>query len=232
MTRRWPVAGVFFGVLWVFVRGPAFTPSALLGQFVFGVAVGLPVAFVFRRLYAETIDLRRVLSTLPAVAGYLFVFAREVIVANVDVARRVLLPGMPLEPEVILVPLRVETDLGVTTIANSITITPGTITLDHDPEENALYVHSIDGSDLESVVKPIRAWERYALIIFDEERSPDDPAPPIRNTPADAPPEPRRAPMTPGRPWDEGPSAVDERTDDAEEDATAEGEEGGVDDGR
>ena len=176
MTRRWPVAGVLFGVLWVFVRGPTFTASALLGQFLFGTVIGLPVAFIFRRLYAETVDLRRIVSTLPAVGGYLFVFAREVVVANVDVARRVLVPGMPIEPEVILVPLRVETDLGVTTIANSITVTPGTITLDHDPEENALYVHSIDGSDLESVVEPIRAWERYALVIFDE-REAQEPTP-------------------------------------------------------
>jgi multicomponent Na+:H+ antiporter subunit E len=258
VTRRWPVAGVLFGVLWVFVRGPAFTASALLGQFLFGVAIGLPVAFVFRRLYAETVDLRRIVSTLPAVGGYLFVFAREVVVANVDVARRVLVPGMPIEPEVILVPLRVETDLGVTTIANSITVTPGTIALDHDPEENALYVHSIDGSDLESVVDPIRTWERYALVIFDEEHSPDDPAPPVRNTPKDVPPKPLRAPMAPGGLWGERSTmAVDEVTAESEavddevtveseavddevtaeseavdDEVTAEGDEGGADDGR
>lgn len=197
MIRRWPVTGVLFGGLWVFVRGPTFTADALLGQFLVGLAVGLPVAYVFRRLYTEEIEPGRVFRAVPAAVGYLVVFLREVVVANVDVAYRVIVPGNRLEPEVILVPLRVETDLGITTIANSITITPGTITLDHDPDENALYVHSIDGSDLDSVVEPIRAWERYALVIFDEERDPDDPAPPIQNTPADEPPTPKRAPLTP-----------------------------------
>jgi len=78
---------------------------------------------------------------------------------------------------VIEFPLRVETDLAITTIANSITLTPGTLTMDHDDDRNALYVHTIDGRDPEAVVAPIRQWEDYALVIFDERRSPGDPVP-------------------------------------------------------
>lgn len=184
MTRRWPVVGAVFAVLWVLVRGVELAPDAVLGQFLLGLTVGMPVAFLFRRLYAEEIELGRLLGTGPSVAGYLAVFLKEVIVANINVAYRVLWPSMPIEPEVILVPLRVETDVGVTTIANSITITPGTITLDHDPEANALYVHVIDGRDPEAIVEPIRAWEDYALTIFDEALSPADPAPEIAVYPA------------------------------------------------
>jgi multicomponent Na+:H+ antiporter subunit E len=98
---------------------------------------------------------------------------------------------MPIEPEVMYLPLRVRTDVGVTTIANSITLTPGTVTLDHDPDENALYVHIIDGRHPEEVVEPVRQWEDYALALFDEDLSPDDPAPPVRMTPEDAPPDPK-----------------------------------------
>jgi multicomponent Na+:H+ antiporter subunit E len=104
--------------------------------------------------------------------------------------------GMPvayIEPQVILIPLRVETDFGITTIANSITITPGTITMDHDPDENALYVHAIDGRDVDAIVDPIRDWEDYALRIFDERLEPGDEAPEIRVHPPDYPPEPKNA---------------------------------------
>ena len=231
IVRRWPVAGVLFGVLWVFVRGPPLTLSGVLGQFLFGLAVGGPMAFLFRRLYADRMDLRRTVSVLPAALGYLAVFSREVVVANVDVAKRVLVPGMPLEPEVILVPLRVETDLGITTIANSITITPGTITLDHDPDANALYVHSIDGRDLDSVIEPIRAWERYALVIFDEPLSPDDPAPPVQNTPEDEPPQPKRPPMTPTGLLGGGPMVPAEPAEEREDDESEAGEDGTDDSG-
>jgi multicomponent Na+:H+ antiporter subunit E len=189
--RRWLVAGLLFATIWLFVSGPSFSAKSLVTTYLVGLAVGLPLAFVFRRLYEETINIDRSLTAIPYVILYVLVFSKEVLRANLDVAYRVLMPGLPLEPQVILVPLRVETDLGITTIANSITITPGTITLDHDPDENALYVHAIDGRHPEELVEPIRQWEDYALVIFDEERTPDDPAPEIRVHPPDHPPEPK-----------------------------------------
>ncbi|XVH31778.1 Na+/H+ antiporter subunit E [Haloferacaceae archaeon DSL9] len=178
-VRVWPVVGFLMGVLWLFVRGVSPSASAVVGQLLVGLAVGFPLAYFFRRLYPERTDVVRGVRVLPYVALYVLVFTREVIVANLDVAYRALSPGMPIEPEVILIPLRVESALGVTTIANSITITPGTVTLDHDAERNALYVHVIDGRDPEEIVEPIRRWEDYALEIFDERLSPDDPAPTV-----------------------------------------------------
>lgn len=177
MTRTWPVAGSVFAVLWVFVQGPPIAPAPLVGSLLIGLAVGLPTAFVFRRLYGETIDLPRTLRGIPYALLYALTFVREAVVASLDVTYRVLAPAGRIESEVILIPLRVRTDLGVTTIANSITMTPGSLTLNYDPEENALYIHVIDGSDPEDIVDPIRDWENYALVIFDEELSPDDPAP-------------------------------------------------------
>ena len=192
--RRWPVTGVTFAVIWVFVSGPELAPVPLLRAAVAGLVVGLPVAYVFRRLYTPVIDLSGTVRAIPAAARYASVFVKQIIAANFDVAYRVLAPGMPLEPQVILVPLRVETALGVTIIANSITVTPGTVTLDHDPEENALYVHVIDGRDIKGVVAPIREGEDYALRMFDEPADPGEPAPEVRVHPPDHPPEPKTVP--------------------------------------
>ncbi|MFO8115386.1 MAG: Na+/H+ antiporter subunit E [Halorubrum sp.] len=177
MTRTWPVAGFLFGLIWVFVQGPPLAPEPLLGSLLIGLAVGFPTAFVFRRLYGETVDVPRTIRGIPYALLYALTFVREAIIASLDVTYRVLAPSVPVDSEVILIPLRVRTDLGVTTIANSITMTPGSLTLNYDPEENALYVHVIDGSDPEDIVDPIRDWENYALVIFDEELSPSDPAP-------------------------------------------------------
>ena len=185
MTRTWPVAGSLFAVLWVFVQGPPIAPEPIVGSLLIGLVVGLPTAFVFRRLYGETVDLPRTLRGVPYALLYALTFVREAIVASLDVTYRVLAPAGPIESEVILIPLRVRTDLGVTTIANSITMTPGSLTLNYDPEENALYVHVIDGSDPEDIVDPIRGWENYALVIFDEELSPGDPAPDFAVYPPD-----------------------------------------------
>lgn len=204
MTRTWPVAGAGFAVIWVFVRGPALAPAAILGSLLLGLTVGVPVAYVFRRLYGEELALRRSLRVLPAVVLYLAAFLREIVVANVDVAIRVLSPWRAIEPQVILVPLRVETALGVTTIANSITLTPGTLTLDYDADENALFVHIIHGGNPGAVVDPIRTWEDLALVIFDEPAAPGEPAPEITvhppsvalpAAPAEVPPAPGEVPI-------------------------------------
>ena len=183
MTRSWPVAGAMFGLLWVAVRGPPLAPEPLVGSLLVGFVVGFPVAFTFRRLYADRLDVRATVRASPYAVLYLLTFVREAVVSALDVTYRVLAPSRPIYPEVILIPLRVRTDFGVTTIANSITMTPGTLTLDYDPEENALYVHVIDGSDPAEIVDPIRDWEDYALRIFDEERDPGDPVPTVPDRP-------------------------------------------------
>jgi multicomponent Na+:H+ antiporter subunit E len=176
-VRRWILAAVSLAVLWLFVRGVNFTLRNIAQELLIGLALGTLIAGLFRRLYPGWTDLGRTLNAVPYTVLYLAAFFYELLTANVDVARRVLAPSLPMEPAVIEVPLRVETPFAVTTIANSITLTPGTLTMDHDADTNTLYVHTIAGRDRDSVVAPIRRWEDYALVIFDEERKPGDPVP-------------------------------------------------------
>ncbi|CCQ34736.1 Na(+):H(+) antiporter, subunit E [Halorhabdus tiamatea SARL4B] len=163
--------------LWLFVNGVELAPMPLAGAALSGLAIGMPIAYLFRRFYASDIAIGGLLRSIPATVIYLVLFLTELITANVDVAYRVLAPSMPIEPDVIEIPLRVESDAAITTIANSISLTPGTLTMDYNPDRNSLYVHAIAGRDRELVVAPIRQWEGYALRIFDEERSPTDPVP-------------------------------------------------------
>jgi multicomponent Na+:H+ antiporter subunit E len=213
--RKWPVVGVLLAVLWLFVRGVALDPASILGEFLIGLAFGLPVAFAFRRFYTERTNLSHNVRALPYTVVYVALFLKELLTANIDVAYRVLAPSMPLEPDVVVVPLRVETDAAITTIANSITLTPGTLTMDYDEETNTLYVHGITGRNREAVVEPIRAWEDYALVIFDEERKPGDPVPEV-------PGAPRVGERADGGPEVESDGRSDRPVDDAERNAGGE----------
>jgi len=76
VTRTWPVAGVLFGILWVFVQGPPLAPEPLVGSLLIGLAVGFPTAFVFRRLYEDNMELRRSLRGVPYVLLYVLTFIR------------------------------------------------------------------------------------------------------------------------------------------------------------
>jgi len=175
-VRRWPVLGVTLAVVWLFVRGVTLEPMVILGEFLIGLGIGLPIAFVFRRFYLPSFPVGSILRGLPALVAYVGTFLVEVLTANLEVAYRVLHPSLPIDPSVVEVPLRVETDLAITTIANSITLTPGTLTMDYDEERNALYVHALAG-ERDRIVQPIRRWEDYALRIFDEEGDPRDRVP-------------------------------------------------------
>ncbi len=65
----------------------------------------------------------------------------QIVKANVDVARRILHPGLPIQPHVIRVRASQQTDLGRVIYANSITLTPGTVTIDLQGRD--LTVHAL-----------------------------------------------------------------------------------------
>ena len=89
----------------------------------------------------------------------------QVVKANLDVARRVWAPGRSIEPQLIRVPCRLRTDAGVALLANSITLTPGTVTV--AVEEEALVVHCLSDASVRGVLDP-EMHDRIARL----ERSP------------------------------------------------------------
>ncbi|MDG5776451.1 Na+/H+ antiporter subunit E [Haloarculaceae archaeon H-GB2-1] len=183
--RRWPVYGIGLAVLWLFVRGVELAPLPIVRELLIGLAFGLPLAFTLRRFYRPRVALRERALALPYAGMYVLVFVWELLTANLDVAYRVLSPSMPIKPTVVEVPLRVESDAAVTTIANSITLTPGTLTMDYDEKRHVFYVHALAAEDPKEVLEPIRKWEDYALRIFDEEREPGSPVPESVSNPGD-----------------------------------------------
>jgi len=73
----------------------------------------------------------------------------QIVIANIDVAKRALDPRMPIDPGLITFNTFLKTDLSKTTLANSITLTPGTVTIDIDGDE--FLIHAITkeaGEDL------------------------------------------------------------------------------------
>ena len=95
--------------------------------------------------------------------AYLRVFLVALVRANLDVARRVLSPSLPIHPGVVQIRTGLRSDLGRLLLANTITLTPGTLTV--DVEGDHLLVHWITlppGVDLETATQQIAAeFERH-----------------------------------------------------------------------
>jgi len=104
------------------------------------------------------------------VACYLPVFLWECFKANLDVAYRVIHPQLPINPGIVKVKTRLKTDTALTFLANSITLTPGTLTVDIDRDNGILYVHWIDvkAKDVETATRIIvQRFEKILGKIFD-----------------------------------------------------------------
>ncbi len=85
-------------------------------------------------------------SALLALLRYTVLFIRALVRANLDMARRVLSPSLPLDPVLVEVETELRSSIGKLMLANSITLTPGTLTV--ELEQNRLLIHWVDGSAL------------------------------------------------------------------------------------
>lgn len=103
----------------------------------------------------------------PALLRYLAFFALELVRASLIVVWQVLRPGGELRQAVIAVDAMGASDLLLTVVANSISLTPGTLTLEVDRERSILYVHVLDVGGPEGVERARRSiehLERLAIL--------------------------------------------------------------------
>ena len=108
-----------------------------------GVLSTLFVVFLATR--ADLIDREtQPILLKPSVLFYWFWLGREIIKSNIDVARRILNPRLPISPNIFTVRAGQKTELGRVTYANSITLVPGTVTVDVD--EDVFTVHALTQS--------------------------------------------------------------------------------------
>ncbi len=99
---------------------------------------------------------------------YLIVFIGELIKSNLDVAMRVISPSLPINPGIVEVKTKLKSKMGRLLLANSITLTPGTLTV--DMIDDTLFVHWIDvkSEDIEVATKEIVSkFEHYLTKIYD-----------------------------------------------------------------
>jgi len=96
---------------------------------------------------------------------YLPVFFWEVIKANVDVALRIVHPRLPISPGIVKVRTTLKSDTALTFLANSITLTPGTMSVDVDRASGILYIHWIDVRTQETEEATRMIVERFEKIL-------------------------------------------------------------------
>ncbi|HUE72385.1 MAG TPA: Na+/H+ antiporter subunit E [Pirellulaceae bacterium] len=127
-----------------------FTPTNL----VLGFGLGYLILFFAGRAIGPS----PYFSKVPQVALFALFYLWQLIRANLRVAYDVMTPTHYMRPGVVAVPLDAKTDAEITTLANLITLTPGSLSVDLSPDRRVLYVHMmyIDDGDVEAARRGIK----------------------------------------------------------------------------
>jgi len=168
-ANRFAYAFVIFLVIWViFIYSPGIKWAQFWQEFVIGVIFALiAAAFSYQHLSE-----RGLYNFAPHrvwwFIKYIPVFIWAMIMANLDVAYRVLHPKRPIKPGIVRIRTGLKNPVGKLALANSITLTPGTMTMQIIDDKyyiHWIYVHSEDEKEAGEIIKG--KFEKYLKEVFE-----------------------------------------------------------------
>lgn len=131
---------ILLATVWIFLTG-----DLNFQNFVEGFVIGFAIIFVTKNVTATSPYVRKI----PKIIEFVFYFIYELIVANIKVTIDIITPKHRMTPAIIAVPLTIDKNFEITLLANLITLTPGTLSLDLSSDKKILYVHSMYVDDPE-----------------------------------------------------------------------------------
>lgn len=144
----------------------AVTGSFTLLNLLLGGAVGIMAALFIR----ERVDRPNIARRFGRAAGLALLFFYELILSAWRVAVLVCSPNMhsKLKPAIFALPLTVKTDQEITLLANLMTLTPGTLSVDVSDDRSVIFVHAIDLGDKEETIRSIKqGFEAKIIGVFE-----------------------------------------------------------------
>lgn len=146
----------------------SFVWVALTGVFdymnlLFGFLLSFAILWLITRSNADD----RYFTMTFKIVSFFFFFLYELLKANLQVAYDVITPKLYMQPGIVRVPLDAKSDIEITLLANLISLTPGTLSLDVSSDKSALYVHAMYVKDKEAFISGIKnGFEKRLLSIL------------------------------------------------------------------
>jgi len=112
-----------------------------------GFFTGLLIAWAVLSLVSLGLGRRDFPLKVFKIAGFGLYFVKILVQATLQVAREIITPGFTMTPRIVKYPVGGLTDVQITTLANAITLTPGTLTADVDEDGENLYIHCMYAAD-------------------------------------------------------------------------------------
>lgn len=123
------------------------------GQVVLGLLLGWAIPLFAVSFWPEQVRIRN----WPALLRFVGVVLLDILIANLKVARLILGRPRNLHPAFVVVPLDVSHELAISILANTICLTPGTVSAHLSADRRSLLVHALDTTDPEELAATIKA---------------------------------------------------------------------------
>ena len=145
----------------------ALTSTFHFQEVITGILVSFILSLFLSRRYLglglPPLSLKRVIFSIL----YILVLFKEIIKANFDVAYRVIHPNMPIKPGIVVIKTELKSDIAKMILANSITLTPGTFTLDIVDDNLLIHWINVKAENVDEATRIIsKKFEKYLNIIF------------------------------------------------------------------
>ena len=149
---------VLLTLLWAAVSG-----SFSLPNLIFGYLLAVMVLFLIR----EQVGALSFLARTKRITSLVLLFLVELVKSAVKVAKIAVTPNLDLKPGIFAYELTTKSDFEITLLANLITLTPGTLSVDVSQDKKVLYVHAVTIDDVEEMRADIRdGFERKIMEAF------------------------------------------------------------------
>lgn len=151
-------------IIWVLLSWPFVDGRIDIQVVIAGVIASAIVALLFHEVLPPEHHIFVSPVRIFWAVVYIPVFFYYVILANFDVVYRALHPKMPINPGIVKIKTKLKTQSGITALANSITLTPGTLTVDLT-DDGFLYIHwiNVKSADTEEASRFIAHKFEYFL---------------------------------------------------------------------
>mgnify|MGYP000026181671 CR=1 FL=1 len=147
-----PIHSLLLFVVWLLLNN-----TLAFGHIVLGAFLAITIPMLVTSLAPAQPSIKK-----PGLAfRYFMLVLWDILTANFEVARKVLSPMNKLNPGMVAVPLDIESELGITLFASTISLTPGTVSAEISEDKQWLYVHALDIEDEQALIDEMK--QRYEI---------------------------------------------------------------------
>lgn len=143
-----PFHSVMLFVVWLLLNN-----SVSAGQMVLAAFFAITIPWLVKDMRDEHPKIRRPFLAIR----YVLMVMKDIVVANIEVALLIIGPIKKLQPGFVAVPINMTSELGITVLASTVSLTPGTVSAEVSKDKNWLYIHALHLGDESALIDEIKS---------------------------------------------------------------------------